>query len=503
MSLERNITVTDPVDHNLSAEHMCVLASRRSRSIDPTSVILEEVKEKGPANMLQNYYLNYGKSGKKGSLPGHGSICQSGSMTVELENVSILAAVAFEDHQLFNGQECSTRYIDMSKRNYFVPEIKSSTELPMQPEAIINEWFNLYDLVYKDVYEQLKATEVKPGDVKERVFDKALRAAALDKASGFLPTATKTNLSWHTQLDNANTQVQMLKSYPLKEVRDTASDVQSALMDRYKNSIKEELPEGHREYYDKYSGYIFYSEISTQLSMSTESHVLVSEAAEHQMSWSLDKAASNETYDSKLIISQNAEEMMMNAPRYMYLPPMLKNMGYVQTHGILDFASFRDLHRHRDGNIPVPYLSAKHGIYSWYIKGLSPMVQYQVNEKVEKLLAAVTEIARKSPYEAQYLLPMSIRVPVEMNMNLPQFKYIAELRSGHACREPIRLFAKLMATKLKTAFPNMALYACMDEEQPYFMERGKQDIHRVNDNGDIVSLSTGEVEGNVNDNPEI
>lgn len=499
--MSHKVSITDPSDHNLSAEHMCVLASRRSRSSKPTEVLLAEVQEKGPDHMLQNYYLGYGKSGKKGSLPGHGSICQSGSTTIEIERVSMLAALAIEDHQLFNGQECSTRYIDFSKRDFFVPSTLRDDDLEKYLE-IVNGWFDLYDMVLKDTFEALKNSTEKPDDVEDHVFEKALKAAAFDKASGFLPACTKTNLSWHTQLDNANSEIQSLKSYPLSEVRTLANDIQKSMMSRYKNSIKEELPEGHREYLDKYSGYIFYSELSTQLHLDNSDNVLIGETAEHHLSWSLDKNASNETFDSRLIISQNTEELLMEAPKYMYLPRSVRGTGFIQTHGVLDLASFRELHRHRDANIPVPYLSAKHGIYSWYLKGLDPMLEYKVKEKSNKLLSKVSELQSRYPYDSQYLMPLSIRVPVEINCALPQFKYIAELRSGHACREPIRNFAKLMAAKLKMAFPNMALYANMEPEQSYFMERGKQDISEVKENGDIVSLSTGKVEGNINDTSE-
>lgn len=497
MTTLSKVFVTDPVDHGLSAEHMCMLSSKRSRSMDSVNVMLDEVIEKGPEKFLKTYYLGYGNGGKAGSLPGHGSICQSGSTTVEIENVSMLAAVAFEDHGLFRGQECSTRYIKMGERNYVMPHVPEKHKPKF--DQIINSWYDLYELVFQDVYNQLKETQEKPEGASDVVFDKALRAAALDKASGFLPCATKTSLSWHTDLDNANTQVQLLKSYPLQEVRTLAGMAQKSLMERYQNSIKEELPEGHREYYDKYCGYIFYSEISTQASMDANSDIIIGEPAEHNMAWSLDKSASSETYSSNLIVSENTEELLMEAPKYMYLPNSLKNMGYVQTHGCLDFASFRDLHRHRDGNIPVPYLSAKHGIHSWYLKGLTAITAYDVSNKVNQLLADIKDLQRTNPYEAQYLMPMAIRVPVEMNCQIPQFKYIAELRSGHACREPLRMFAQLMASKLKTSFPNMALYANMEPAEPYFYERGNQDIRKVNENGEIVSVSTGQVEGHVDE----
>jgi thymidylate synthase ThyX len=65
---------------------------------------------------LNKFYIGY----------GHQSIGDCGTVTVFVENVSILAAKALQENPLYNGQECSTRYIELSGKVYRESDTSSS-----------------------------------------------------------------------------------------------------------------------------------------------------------------------------------------------------------------------------------------------------------------------------------------------------------------------------------------------------------------------------------------
>lgn len=482
------VVIVDSGRKGYSAEETAMLASLRSRSAKSVEELEAKVTKEGPDRMMQQFYLGYGSNGKPGSLPGHGSIAQSGSTSVNLENVSMLAALAFEDHPLFNGQECSTRYINFADAGYTVPVMANDKDAK-KAEQIIKRWFDLYERVNEATYKHALEHFTKPEDADDKVWDKACKAYAYDVASGFLPAAANTSLTWHTQLDNANSVIQGLKYHPLSEVRNLAESCQSELKRHYPNSAKETLPDGHEAYLRKHAVNIHYSEISVSMAFASDSALALSEQAERAISWSLDREDAEQTYDSKLIITSTMEEQLMEVPKYMYLPQNLKTAGMVQLHGCLDLASFRELHRHRDGYAPVPYIDPKAGMYSWYLNSLPDSIRAITLLDLSELLGDVADLKRRNPYEIQYLCPLGIRVMVECNWQLPQMHYVMALRTGHACREPIRVFAQTIADRFSKAFPGAKHYATMEPDNGPWYERGNQDIKVKDSNGEFVSLS--------------
>src|SRR3990172_488793 len=91
---------------DLNPEDVAMLQALYSRSAESVDVHLEKVKQSGSGKFMASYYVGY----------GHKSIADTGSTTLFIEDVSLLAAKAVQDWPLYNGQETSTRYIDMSRR---------------------------------------------------------------------------------------------------------------------------------------------------------------------------------------------------------------------------------------------------------------------------------------------------------------------------------------------------------------------------------------------------
>lgn len=110
---------------SLSAEDLAMIQSLYSR--DPQSILrhLLEVAQKGASRFMEQFYVNY----------NHESIGNCGNILIAYEGVSMLAAKAIQDSQLYNGQEASTRYIDFSGQRFIAfkgTEVSDETETIME-----------------------------------------------------------------------------------------------------------------------------------------------------------------------------------------------------------------------------------------------------------------------------------------------------------------------------------------------------------------------------------
>src|SRR5207253_5977813 len=113
---------------DLSPEDLAMLQALYSRSGESVVNHLEKVRKSGSGKFMQKFYVGY----------GHKSIADCGTTTLFLENVSLLAAKAVQDWALYSGQETSTRYIDMSKRDIVDP-----VDTPAARE-ILADWMRFY-----------------------------------------------------------------------------------------------------------------------------------------------------------------------------------------------------------------------------------------------------------------------------------------------------------------------------------------------------------------------
>ncbi|HEV8677617.1 MAG TPA: hypothetical protein VN701_02195, partial [Candidatus Paceibacterota bacterium] len=93
----------------ITAEADAMLQALHSRSIGGIDAHLMRLAKKGAKEFMDTYYVGYGDK----------SIGDCGTATIFVEGVSMLAAKAIQDFQLYNGQESSTRYIDFSKQSFF------------------------------------------------------------------------------------------------------------------------------------------------------------------------------------------------------------------------------------------------------------------------------------------------------------------------------------------------------------------------------------------------
>jgi len=416
-----------------SPEDTAMMQALYSRS--PQSVVehAEKVKQTGSGKFMEKFYVGY----------GHASIADCGSTTVFIEGISILGDKAIQDWPLYSGQETSTRYVDMSKQPIIDPIGSEDSR------AVLDKWMNFYINSQLLMEEFLAGKYPKKENEEEGIYKKAIKARAFDILRGFLPAGITTQLSWHTNLRQAWDKLSLLRYCPIQEVRQIAEGIIAKLKEKYPNSFSHQLEE-NQENYRKYLGekyFYFWPDKISEFSFTTD--------------------IKNEE------LEKYQDAITKRTPKT-NLPLFLFELGTVRFDFLLDFGSFRDIHRHRNGICRLPFLTTKLGFNSWYLEQLPEKLRQEAQILIEEQKKAIDEL-KVSPEITQYYVAMGFNVPCRVSYGLPAAVYVTELRSGKMVHPTLRKIAFLMKDALQKTFPNLILY-CDLEATNWDISRGSQDI---------------------------
>lgn len=464
-------TITDKqpqifVYDDIHPEDGAMLQALYSRSPDSVVNHLEKVKAVGSGKFMSQYYVGY----------GHASIGDCGVTTIFIENYSMLAAKAIQDNALYSGQEASTRYLDFAAQPLYDPYNHASSR------AILDGWMNLYNSYMSKVKEALAkkhpfdASEYK----SEKVWQNAINARAFDILRGFLPVGCTTLFSWTTNLRQARDRLMQLKSHPLPEIRQLAQDLFATLYAKYPNSFTgEEM--GDSERYAARSAY--YAEQAERDNFVSVQNLLDEERILEEDLEELENGGMviNKTELDVAGLLDFEANAMNTRPEGANLNRRLGAYGVYQVSFLLDFGSYRDLQRHRNGVCQVPLIDGGFGIYPWYmnqLKGLLGDGYAAFEAEVSRLLEAIENLSadvKATPMLNQYLYPMGTSVLCQLAYTVPQMVYVAELRSQKTVHASLRPIAQAMGRVLKGDFPDMSLYIDHDADT-WTAKRGEQTI---------------------------
>ncbi|MEZ4754422.1 MAG: FAD-dependent thymidylate synthase [Bdellovibrionota bacterium] len=452
---------------DLHPEDGAMLQALYSRS--PASVVdhVAKVKEVGSGKFMSQYYVGY----------GHASIGDCGTTNVFIENFSMLAAKAIQDNPLYSGQEASTRYLDFS-----VQPMKDPYAHPAS-KKILDEWMDIYNKYLAKAIEALKLrhpfseSEYK----KERIWENAIKARGFDTLRGFLPLGTTTLLSWSSNLRQIRDRLMLIKNHPLAEVRDMAKVIFDQIVKNYPNSFNgEELGDNVR----------YAASDAWQAKFAVRDHYLRAEDLVKQFKLSpleIDKMIAGgiilrrDTINIEKMNELEAE-LLASRPKWANLPRRLESYGTYNLMFLLDFGSYRDLQRHRNGICQIPLTDGKFGMFPWYmneLKGLLPDDYGDIVERThaqfERIKNLKSEGVESDDLQDQYLYPMGTSIMCQLTYSVPQMVYVSELRSQKTVHASLRPIAQLMGEILAERHPGMALY--IDKDPDTFSEkRGTQTI---------------------------
>ncbi|HEY1037263.1 MAG TPA: FAD-dependent thymidylate synthase, partial [Candidatus Paceibacterota bacterium] len=384
MKQPRKIVIIDDVHPETNA----MLQALYSRSPKSVSVHLDQIKERGADKFMSTYYVEY----------GHKSIGDCGTTSIFAEQVSMLVAKAIQDWPLYNGQEASTRYLDMAEQDVLNP-LESAAGQEIQ-----DEWMKFYVHALETLVPTLKERfPIKEGE-KETVYEKAIKARAFDIARGFLPAGATTLVAWHTNLRQANDHLKEMRNHPLQEVRDVAAAIRNELMEKYKSSFLHKSYETEEAYIAESMREFAYFDDASIKSFTYQPRLDLVGLSKHQ----------------KLLESRPAKTELHNR---------FRQYGDIVFSFPLDFGSYRDLQRHRSAPQEMPLLTTRHGFFAWYLEQLPEGLRAEAAELLKKQEERIAALDAADEVK-QYYTAMGYTITVKMSCSLPSAVYIAELRSS-------------------------------------------------------------------------
>jgi len=420
-----------------SPEDTAMMQALYSRS--PQSVVehAEKVKRSGSGKFMEQFYVGY----------GHQSIADCGSTTLFIEQISILADKAIQDWPLYSGQETSTRYVDMSKQPIIDPV---NTD---ESRAILTDWMKFYLNSMPKVEEHIKQKYPRQENEKESVYDKAVKARTFDSLRGFLPAGITTQLSWHTNLRQAWDKLSLLRHNPLPEIRNTAEKIYALLKEKYPSSFSHQLADEQEEYRqiinDKYN---YYKPAYVTTPFSYSATITAEQLDQYQM-------------------------LIQSRPPKTGLPQFLSELGAITFNFLLDYGSFRDIQRHRNGVCRMPLLTTDFGFNIWYLEQLPYDLQQEAEILISKQKQAINKL-NVEPTIKQYYTALGFNVACKTTYGLPAAVYVAELRSGKGVHPSLRKIAHLMHYAIMEIYPEMKMFTDLDMDD-WDVRRGMMDItHR-------------------------
>jgi thymidylate synthase ThyX len=435
---------------DLHPEDGAMLQALYSRSAESVEKHHEKVRETGGGRFMERFYVGY----------GHKSIGDCGSTTLFFENVSILAAKAIQDSPLYNGQETSTRYLDFSNRRIVDPVGTAESR------AILDRWMAFYRSAADPTAAEVRRRHPRCPDEDEKAYEGAVKARVFDVLRGFLPAGMTTQLSLHTNLRQAADALDRWERHPLREVNRIGRETRALLRQRYPTSFGENAA---------LSGVRAGDEKAHAVRVAWEE--TASEALSCDGLWfRWDGGDFESTIDNRDL--DQIEYFLRTRPRGCVLPHVLSALGQVTFRFLLDYGAWRDIQRQRNGVCEVPTLTAAYDFEPWYLEQLDDETRAKAGALLEGQIEAISALGC-SDVDAQYYLPLGMRVPTTLCYSLPAAVYVMELRSGKAVHPTLRRQIHQMIERFEREHPLVRLHVDR-EPDGWTVRRGTQTIVEKN-----------------------
>ena len=387
---------------------------------------------------------------------GHKSIADCGSTTLCIEGCSMLAAKAIEDSPLYSGQETSTRAVDMTKQSMIDP-----IGMP-ESKAILDRWIAFYAQAQEPTAAEVRRRYPRQESEDQKAYDNAVKYRVFDILRAFLPAGSTTNVSLHMNLRQMGDKMPWLLDHPLTEVQDIGKTCQAMLCERYPSS-------------GTFGGGAAVSGVGVD--GKEDERTIWNRAVVYEYTYPLPvKPGFRHTLGMLDGSLADFIEATDTRPRGCVLPHFMSDLGQLQFGFDIDFGSFRDVQRHRNGVCRMPLLTMSHGFETWYLDQLDAATR---NKAVELLRVQEEAIAslKCGPTDKQYLVAMGFKVPVSITMGLPAFLYLAELRSTKSVHPTLRAKIHWMVDEFQKVFPEIKMHIDRDPDG-WDVRRGTQTIEK-------------------------
>lgn len=389
----------------LEPEALAACLARYSRSNLGIDKIIEDSKGRDASSILR--MIDY----------GHASIGGlTGSLAFTLDGISILLAYkVFQAAQMADGQESSTRYIQLNQDG-----LQNITYLGL-PSQISDLWtktclegFELYKTIIHTLEQEVK---INPPNLPERALNNSkikarmLRNYALDRARYFLPVAAKTNLALVASARIWADVIKQIDSLQWPEATLVAAMLREKLTTICPNLAKHSLP-------DQASILAAKSHLVKKL---PKPRILTQEATCRCRVHILNPPSSFQKLGKFL-----SSAFQYKTDRYSHTTPIIKRIATQTQWSAIAIAELRDLNRHRTG-FRFSTLQPK-GFY------IPKEVKFIAQDKQKAFFESYKHTLLALEKEAPDLLPygffLGTQVPFEHTQQLDKLIYQIELRTG-------------------------------------------------------------------------
>lgn len=465
-TIAASVYVLDPADiEGLDASSLAMLQALYSRSASSVTEHVKRVGAEKSTKFMEQYYIGY----------GHDSIADTGNFALCFERVSLLAAKAIQTNPLYNGQECSTRYIDFSNQSVVDP-MDSAVSKCLQ-----KSWVSFYTESEYLVEKALRIAFPRNSSVSESVYSKTVKALSFDIRRGWLPAGVTTNMSWYTSLRQARVHLARMQNHVLGEVSALGDYAHHLLLKKYPACFSSSRSDKYKEYDTL---------LSHRLSF-TDTRDFYGDTCEF---------ISNVDVDGLL----RQKEILDLRPAGRDVPRVFSRYGTMTYNFSLDYGSYRDLQRHRDSFINTPRLQGEFNMHPWYMDMLrevdsilgresqlyrrAVMLLDQHNVwlgQLEQELIQLQDTCSVRKEELGYYYPLGQQCAISLCASVPELVYILELRSSKTVHPTLRMTMNALLDKVKEVLPWLTIYATpcdvqalsrLDNESLFYVQRGYQDI---------------------------
>lgn len=449
----RNIQVgiTDHLDPEVNA----MLMAMYSRSYVPIATRIPNTDESTLEHKekLGKFYIGY----------NHKSVGQLGGTTVWLEGISQLAAKAVENHPLFNGQESSTRYINFADQ----PMVAPNVEIWQWQEKFRAFYIKTLPLVVEKIklefpfednqgnYHHKEDAAVQEAR-KRTTWENTVKARAFDICRGLLPAGCTTNVAFSGTFDTINDHFGEMLKHPCEEMRVIAEETITGLTNKYSYAAftVEQALDRNKFVTDEFFYQTAFSDIPVNPSLKVEP---VPSLPQNFMTQIRGELKDRKKFDK--------------------FPKYYSDKIRITMSGELDFGSYRDLHRHRNGCLNMEVLGVSRGFHSFYSNNLPKESQAELRDlltEYEEWFLINDDI---SAVNKQYSTPMGYKVAINYTCDLNQALYIMELRSGKTVHQTLRKlvhqWVRTLAIVIGPEQVQQGVHADMDEDN-FTLRRGQQ-----------------------------
>lgn len=394
----------------VTPELLASCLAKYSRSNKGIHGILEGIDWKDPDKSVEAIFkfVDY----------GHASIAGlTGGIAMAVDGCSMyLAYKLFEIAQLSDGQESSTRYIQLNKDGLPTPE-----ELGI-PDSLKSEWRQLMEdsfALYHELYTSLDAEAQAnpeviryPKGANEKVIARIRKNYALDRARYLIPFATRNNCALVMSARVWAQTIRQLDALELPEARRCAELLRGEL-NKFaprltRHSFRDEASVAQADQEVQFSRRYISSNGAGIENLKDEVYV----HTEQEFPGFLGSIQS----------LPNAFEKKVN--RYSSVGERVRRTFVRFAWNNISIAELRDLNRHRSGNRFTPLTPT--GFY--LPKEISREKVQGLLERQKQLIERLAETSTTGAHLYGYL--MGVQTPFEHSTHLDKFIYEVELRTG-------------------------------------------------------------------------